>query len=146
MTALAARMFHLIASSELNDVIRRASRFPSSMGALWFVADEVTSKSHGGEDWVWADAWAGASRNTALATAARDVTAAWTVFVSGLIQAAVAAGECVPVDAGLVAAAFVALIDGSSAHPVIDVSAPACRAAMVKSFLMSALRLPAVAA
>lgn len=139
MTALTARVFQRIAVAELEDIEARIPHDAGAVAALDFLVEEITASCHGNENWVWVDAWALGSRNAHVAQVARESTAAWTNVVERLIVDGIGTGEFVSVDAGWVAQAFVALLDGSSTRACVEGDATGSRAPMLKSFLTSAL-------
>ena len=117
---LVAWVFRRVVAAELAEVKRVILRHPSpteQLRALFAtqsgpVAVEVTA--------VWLESWSLGRRNRPLAAAVRQESESWQHFVVDLIRRGVARGEFMTVDADLVAAKIIGMIDGVNPYVLVD--------------------------
>ncbi|MGW4929618.1 TetR/AcrR family transcriptional regulator [Agromyces sp. NPDC004153] len=119
MDVLVASTFGSIVADELAELEDLVAPLPTPSAQLARLLDTLLDGTRDDVTVIWVEAWALGRRNEALAQRVREEMDDWRVFVQGIVQAGVAAGEFETDDAASVAWQLLGMIDGLNAHALV---------------------------
>ena len=119
MDVLVASTFGSIVADELAELEDLVGPLPTPSAQLARLLDTLLDGTRDDVTVIWVEAWALGRRNEALAQRVREEMDDWRVFVQGIVQAGVAAGEFETDDAASVAWQLLGMIDGLNAHALV---------------------------
>ncbi|HEU0182601.1 MAG TPA: TetR family transcriptional regulator C-terminal domain-containing protein [Agromyces mariniharenae] len=119
MDVLIASTFGSIVADELAELEDLVGPLPTPSAQLARLLDTLLDGTRDDVTVIWVEAWALGRRNEALAQRVREEMDDWRVFVQGIVQAGVAAGEFETDDAASVAWQLLGMIDGLNAHALV---------------------------
>lgn len=143
MGALIARTFDELATGELHDTARDIASAATPLDGLRHVITALMHDSHNNYNSIWADAWSLGRHNVPLARAAREAMLAWQDMFERLIASGAEAGQFTAADPALVAAAFLAMVDSTTAYRLVSYGTQDSHLDLLRRSLEHALELPA---
>ena len=119
MDALIAETFDAIVAVEIDEVGALLAERGTPPERLSTLIGTLLDGSREDVTVVWVEAWALGRRNEVLAQRVREEMDDWRVFMQGIVQSGVAAGEFETDDAASVAWQLLGMIDGLNAHALV---------------------------
>ena len=119
MDALVANTFGTIVARELAEVGELLAERDTPRTRLALLLETLLDGTRDDVTVIWVEAWALGRRNEVLAERVREEMDDWRVFMQGIVQSGVAAGEFETDDAASVAWQLLGMIDGLNAHALV---------------------------
>lgn len=142
MEEFVAEVFTSIVAAERDEVISSYDPSIDLRGNLLRIIETLLDDSRDDVAMVWVQSWALGVRNEPLATRVRAEMDLWQSALEDLIARAVAEDPRTRVDPGSAAWMLLAMVDGMSAHSLVQ-WAPRDRAALARRTLAAVLDVPA---